>query len=292
MFPLDAKICRPSNLMLKISDLFDRHGLRWSDIGWGPVDPDWPAISFAAGTTAWTQLKKLQDGDGVLAVCAGAFAEEQHKRRITGISVPHHFTAPTRDIVHPDLLRETEAKYGVGRWPDSIACRAVYRILDPPSIERVFPETRLVTGTRGRYLADLSGVDGLFDRLCDLEIEELALYKSPRYLALESQPRQSGHRQAGWTSPVPKEIQGMLYEKVKSLFASAAASDGVYEYVRPERKTTMTRPRCSLCYWTSGRRKRAGVIIVGSCLKPSDLLRSASTGSITRIENTASTMSI
>jgi hypothetical protein len=225
--------------MPKISDLFERKQLRWSDIGWGPVDPGWPAISFAAGTTAWSQLKKLQDGDAVLAVCAGAFAEEQHKRRITGISVPHHFTAPTRDIVRPDLLSEAEAKYGVDRWPDSIACRAVYRMLDPPWIDRVFSEPRLVTGTRGRYLADLSGVEGLFDRLGDLEVEELTLYKSPRYIALANQPRQSGHRQAGWTSTVPKDIQGILYEKVKSVFASEAAGGGVYEYVRLDRKTTM-----------------------------------------------------
>ena len=226
--------------MPKISDLFERQQLRWSDIGWGPVDPGWPAISFAAGTTAWSQLKKLDDGDVVLAVCAGALAEAEYKRRITGISVPHHFTAPTRDIVDPDLLRETEDKYGVDRWPDSIACRAVYRILDPPSIDRIFPEPRLVTGTRGRYLADLSGVEGLlFDGLGDLDAEELTLYTSLRYIALASQPRQSDHRRAGWTSPVPKDIQGVLYEKVKSVFASEAASGGVYEYVRPDRKTTM-----------------------------------------------------
>jgi hypothetical protein len=225
--------------MPKINDLFERQHLRWSDIGWGPVDPGWPAISFAAGTTAWSQLKKLKDSDVVLAVCAGAFAEEQHKRRITGISVPHHFTAPTRDIVNPDLLRETEAKYGVDRWPDSIACRAVHRILDPPSIDRIFPEPRLVTGTQGRYLADLSDVEGLFHRLRDLEVEGLVLYQSQRYVALASQPRQSSYRQAGWTSTVPRDIQGVLYEKVKSVFVSEAASGGVYEYVRPDRKTTM-----------------------------------------------------
>lgn len=87
--------------MPKISDLFERQHLRWSDIGWGPVDPGWPAISFAAGTTAWSQLKKLEDGDVVLAVCAGAFAEEQHKRRITGISVPHHFPLPRATSLIP-----------------------------------------------------------------------------------------------------------------------------------------------------------------------------------------------
>jgi hypothetical protein len=182
--------------MPTIRDLFRPGQLRWSDVSWGPVDPLWPAISFATGTTAWSQLKKLDDNDVVLGVCAGQRAEERFKRRITGISVPHHFTALTKDIVHPDKLREVAEQYGPNRWPDSIACRAVYRILDPPNIDRVFPEPRLVTGTRGRYLADLSGVDGLFDRLADLEIEELQLYRSPQYVALASQPRQASRRQA------------------------------------------------------------------------------------------------
>jgi hypothetical protein len=203
------------------------------------VDSDWPAISFSAGTTAWSQLKKLHDGDVVLGVCAGQLADERNRRRITGISIPHHFTASTRDIVHPDRLREAEKKYEADRWPDSIACRAIYRILDPPSIDRVFSEPRLVTGTRGRYLADLSGVHNMFDQLGSLEVAELELYQSPRYVALASQPRQASRRQAGWASTVAPNIQGILYEKVRSLFAAEAASGGIYEYVRPDRKVTM-----------------------------------------------------
>ena len=164
---------------------------------------------------------------------------QRHKRRITGISVPHHFTAPTRDIVHPDLLKEAEEKYGADRWPDSIACRAIYRIIDPPSIDRLFSEPRLVTGTRGRYLADLSGVTNLFEQIGNFDIEELDLYQSPRYVALASQPRQAIRRQAGWASTVPPNIQGILYEKVRSLFAAEAASGAVYEYLRPDRKVTI-----------------------------------------------------
>ena len=141
--------------------------------------------------------------------------------------------------MHPDKLREVAEQYAPDRWPDSIACRAVYRILDPPNIGRVFPEPRLVTGTRGRYLADLSGVDSLFDRLADLEIEELQLYRSPQYVALANQPRQASWRQARWTSTVRPSIQGILDQKVRALFASAGSSGGVYEYVRPERRVPM-----------------------------------------------------
>lgn len=196
-------------------------------------------ISFAKGTRAWSQLKKLDDNDVVLSVCAGQRAEEHFKRRITGILVPHHFTALTKDIVHPDTMRDVDEQYGPDRWPDSIACRAVYRILDPPNIDRVFVEPRLVTGTRGRYLADLSGSAGLFDRLADLEVQELQLYRSPQYLALAIQPRQASRRQARWASTVPPSIQGILDQKVRALFASAELGGGVYEYVRPERQVPM-----------------------------------------------------
>ena len=112
--------------MPTIRDLFRPDQLRWSDVSWGPVDPGWPAISFATGTSAWSQLKKLDESDVVLGVCAGQHAEGRFKRRITGISVPHHFTALTRDIVRPDKLREADEKYGPDRWPDSIACRAIH----------------------------------------------------------------------------------------------------------------------------------------------------------------------
>ena len=225
--------------MPTIRDLFRPGQLRWSDVNWGPVDPLWPAISFSRGTTAWSQLKKLDDNDVVVSVCAGQRAEEHFKRRITGILVPHHFTALTKDIVHPDKLREADEQYGADRWPDSIACRAIYRILDPPSIDRVIPEPRLVTGTQGRYLADLTGFDGLFDRLADLEVEELQVYRSPQYTVLASQPRQANRRQARWTSTVPPSVQGILDQQVRALFASAAASGGVYEYVRPDRRVPM-----------------------------------------------------
>jgi hypothetical protein len=141
--------------------------------------------------------------------------------------------------VHPDTLREVAEQYGPDRWPDSIACRAVYRILDPPNIDRVFAEPRLVTGTRGRYLADLSGAADLFDRLADLEVEELRLYRSPQYIALANQPRQASRRQARWASTVPPSIQGILNQKVQALFASAGSSGGVYEHVRPERQVPM-----------------------------------------------------
>jgi hypothetical protein len=100
--------------MPTIRDVFRSDQLRWSDVSWGPVDPGWPAISFATGTTAWSQLKKLDENDVVLSVCAGQHAEGRFKRRITGISVPHRFTALTRDIVHPDRLREAE-QYGPPR---------------------------------------------------------------------------------------------------------------------------------------------------------------------------------
>jgi hypothetical protein len=82
-------------------------------------------------------------------------------------------------------------------------------------------------------------VDGLFDRLADLEIEELQLYRSPQYVALANQPRQASRRQARWTSTVPPSIQGILDQKVRALFASAGSSGGVYEYVRPERRVPM-----------------------------------------------------
>jgi hypothetical protein len=39
---------------MKVRDKFSRDQLRWSDISWGEVDGDWPAISFARGTGAFS----------------------------------------------------------------------------------------------------------------------------------------------------------------------------------------------------------------------------------------------
>jgi hypothetical protein len=222
---------------MKVRDKFSRDQLRWSDISWGEVDGDWPAISFARGTGAFSQLEKISDGDAVLSVCAGQGADRRYKRRITGISVPTYFTAPTVDLVEPELYERVTREHGRDRWPESIACAHVYRLHQPmPTIDDVLDQPRMVTVTRGRYLANLETEARLFDLIADLEIDELPLYRSQRYATLANQPRNAAHRRAGWSPDVPRDIQALLLDKVNGIFNSAAASGRVYEYEQPERK--------------------------------------------------------
>jgi hypothetical protein len=221
---------------MRIKHILSREQLRWSDIGYGAVDSRWPAISFAHGTSAVSQIKKLQDGDVVLNVCAGQSAERRYKRKVTGISVPHYFTAKTADLVEPELFRESLQSYGGNRWPESIACKNLYQLHEPmPLIDKLMDNPRIITVTRGRYLADIAAVPNLWDRLADYEVEELSLYRSPQYIRLSAQPRHGAYRRAGWSPTVPPDIQDFLIRKVRSIFASVETGGVVYEYQRPER---------------------------------------------------------
>lgn len=224
---------------MQLRDVVSRPQLRWGDVAWGPVNGKWPGIAFAHGTSAWSQLQKINidAGEVVLSVCVGERAEPALKRKVTGFSVPHHFTAPSRDLVEPDYFAEVIKQYGYDRWPDSIACRTVFRFMHPPKIDELLGTPRLITGTRGRYLSDIQkGAPDLYDKLANLEIEELELYRSQKYLRLAEQPRQASYRQAGWTPNAPKEIQSALIKKVEAIFRSAENSGKVYEIMQPERR--------------------------------------------------------
>ena len=227
---------------MRLREAVTKTQLRWGDVAWGPVDGRWPGIAFARGTSAWSQLKKIDIdvGEVVISVCVGDQADPVFKRRITGFSRPDYFTAPSREIAEPAYFLEAEQKYGRDRWPDSIACRAIFRFVDPPSIDQLVAIPRLVTGTRGRYLSDLrSASSDLYEKIESLEIEELRLYRSQQYLQLAQQPRKSAYRQAGQPLATSKDVQSVLYRKVQSIFAMEAASGRVYEYRQRERRVIM-----------------------------------------------------
>lgn len=228
---------------MQLRDVVTEAQLRWGDVAWGPVDGRWPAIAFARGTSAWSQLQKIDidAGEVVISVCVGQRADPKFKRKVTGFSRPNYFTAPSKDIVEPTYFAQAlEENEGLDRWPDSIICSAAYRFLEPPDIDQLVTVPRLVTGTRGRYLSDLrSAAPELYTQLATLEIEELSLFRSEQYQQLSNQPRQSSHRKAGWTPTTPKGIQQILYAKVKAIFAMEAASGGVHEYKQPERRVKM-----------------------------------------------------
>lgn len=228
---------------MKLRDVVSREQLKWSDIGFGPVEGRWPAVSMARGTSAWSQLQKIdiEKGEVVLGVCVGDSAPPGLRGRITGFYLPDHFTAPLRNLVKPSYFLEILEEYGSDRWPDSVACRAAYRFIEPPLVGDQVGVPRLITWTRGRYLAELPKVaPELYDKLANLEIEPLELFRSPDYDRLAAQPRAATYRQAGRTPSVPKDLQRVLHEKVKRIFGSADQSGKIYEYQQPERRVTIS----------------------------------------------------
>ncbi|CAO3379811.1 hypothetical protein [Azospirillum argentinense] len=215
---------------MRLRDLVTQQQLRWSDVNWGKLDGDWPAISFSQGTSAWSQLRKIDvdAGEAVISVCAGRHASPETKRRITGFSLPDRFTAPTQDLVEPELFTRSVHLYGGDRWPNSIGVRKAYRFVEPPSIDGLVEEPRLLTGTRGRYLADLHQVaPNVYAKLANLEVEEVDLYRSPAYLQKSSQPVKGKHRQSGWTPDLPTDIQSVLLQKVQSIYNAERQSGGL-----------------------------------------------------------------
>jgi hypothetical protein len=137
----------------------------------------WPAISFARGTGAESQLKKLNPDAAILTVCVSKHAPAEFRGRITGIALVENSAAPTAQLVEPEAYERSAKRFGRDRWPTAIPIRRSWRFVDPPLVREITDKHHEITGTRGRYLKPID--EKIYDRLADLEVEEIRLYRSP-----------------------------------------------------------------------------------------------------------------
>jgi hypothetical protein len=232
---------------MKLRDVVRQDQLCWGDIAFGPVSGEWPAISFARGTNAVSQLRKLKPGGAIVSVCVGSHAPA-FRDRVTGVMTAHDFTALTAQLVEPSTYQRSAEEFGHDRWPSSIAIRQAWRFAKAPFLSEITDIPREITMTRGRYLAPLDGQ--IYSRLADLEVEEIELYRSSYYNLLVAQPTRAAHRQAGYVPSAPKDIQGVIEGKVKAVFA-AARDQGrlVCRFEQADRRVSMSELDLSLVIW-------------------------------------------
>jgi len=104
---------------------------------WGFVSQDWPLVTFSREGTRDRLRGLWQPGDTMLFVgTQNEPTEPDDRGRVLGYAEFTSIPVPTREVVHPELLRDNGDK-----WPFALVIVRAWRILSPPLFKDLLPES-------------------------------------------------------------------------------------------------------------------------------------------------------
>jgi len=141
---------------MKVADLMQNDGRVFLKSEWGPINDEWPCVSFTKTSVGHRLRREFRPGRDVLVYVGTTNKEttedpEHRGRLLSVVAVEPNQLLETRKLIPPAVWEEKLRRWGEDRWPHAMAVVRAAQFSGPP-----FPEARHVIPNAYRSFADMA----------------------------------------------------------------------------------------------------------------------------------------
>jgi hypothetical protein len=191
---------------MRIADMMAPDGRVFLKSEWGPINDEWPCVSFTKKSVGDRLRRDFVRGRDVLIYVGTSSPEttprpEHRSRLVSAVVIEPNQTLETKKIVPPEKWLAAMETYGA-RWPYSMAVVSAADIDGPP-----YPDARDIVPTSYRSLAGFANRGGVVEVIGQERDAVMSLTVTPLHLNLRESVVEYLRLRASVSSDVDKSVK-------------------------------------------------------------------------------------
>jgi hypothetical protein len=202
---------------MRIADMMASDGRVFLKSEWGPINDEWPCVSFTKKSVGDRLRRDFVRGRDVLIYVGTSSSEttprpEHRSRLVSAVVIEPNQTLETRKIVPPDKWLAAMETYGA-RWPYSMAVVSAADIDGPP-----YPDAHDIFPTSYRSLAGFANRGGVVEAIGAERDAVMSLTVTPLHLNLRESVIEYLRLRTSLSFDVDKSIKQEAFRMASLIF--------------------------------------------------------------------------